>query len=117
MNSTNKVVNKPIPLRVIFILNALMMVLPFVFYMVVTSKNIHINGLNPSYMLYTGAAYIVSFIALVRFILNRNIIGVRSIVFLNVLIALPTKAYIAIIVAIISMLLSFNRKVKAYFMT
>lgn len=119
-SSTNVTVNelpaKPIPLRVIFILNALMMILPFVFYAVITSKGIEIGGLNPSWMIYTGIAYIASFAALVYFILKRNIQGARAIFGLNFLIAIPAGAYIGMGVAIISMLLSFfNGKVKHYF--
>ena len=113
---TEELPKKPIPLRVIFILNALMMILPFVFYYVITSKGIVIGGLEPIYMVYTGIAYILTFAVLVYFILNRNITGFRGVFLLNILIALPTSAYIGIGVAIISLLLSFfNGKVKAYF--
>lgn len=38
-------VQKPILLRIIFILNALMMILPFVFYYVFTTNDISIGGL------------------------------------------------------------------------
>lgn len=121
MTSTTKASNdnlpkKPIPLRVIFILNALMMILPFIFYFVITSKGVEIGGIDPMFMIYTGIAYMVSFAALVYFILKRNIMGFRVMFILNFLIALPAKAYIGMVVAVISMLLSFfNGKVKAYF--
>lgn len=107
--------NKPIPLRIIFILNAIMMVLPFVFYFVITSNNISIGDLDPNLMLYTGMGYIVSFGLLVFFILSRKLWGVQAVIGLNVLIALPAKAYIGILVALISFGLSFHKKVKAYF--
>ncbi len=106
---------KPITLRIIFIINALMMILPFIFYYVFTTKEIVIEGINPTYMIYTGIGYIVSFATLVFFILNKNIVGFRAMFLINVLIALPTKAYIGIAVAIISMLISFSGKVKLYF--
>lgn len=107
---------KPIPLRVIFILNALMMVLPFIFYFVITSKGIDIGRLDPKIMIYTGIGYIVSFAVLVFFILKRNIMGVRGVLFANILISLPAKAIIGIVVAVISLLLAFlNEKVKTYF--
>ncbi len=112
---TESIVKKPIQLRIIFILNALMMFLPFVFYYVFTTKDISIDGLDPIYMVYTGIAYILSFALLVSFILKRNIIGFRIMFFINVLIALPAKAYIGILVAIISMAISFTPKVKAFF--
>ena len=115
MTQTENLVKKPILLRVIFILNALMVILPFVFYYVFTTKDISIDGLNPMYMLYTGIAYIVSFALLVNFILKRNLMGARVMFIINFLIALPAKAYIGFLVAIISMGLSFTQKVKEYF--
>ena len=114
-NQTENLVKKPILLRVIFILNALMTILPFVFYYVFTTKDISIGGLEPMHMVYTGIAYIVSFGLLVNFILKRNIMGARIMFVINLLIALPVKAYIGIGFAIISMRLSFTQKVKDYF--
>lgn len=107
--------SKPITLRIIFILNALMMILPFVFYYVFTSRGIEIEGLNPAYMIYTGVAYIMSFGLLVFSILKKKLFGLRMVIMFNVLIALPTKAYIGIGVALLSMLLSFSGKVQQYF--
>ncbi len=106
----------PIPLRIIFILNALMAVLPFIFYAVVTKTNADIDGLNPIWMIYTGIAYIASFAAMVYFILKRNFTGIRAVIVLNLLIALPAKAYIGVVVALISFTLTFNKQVKAYFL-
>ena len=102
-------------MRVIFILNALMMILPFVFYYVFTTKDISIDGLKPIFMVYTGIAYIISFILLVNSILKRNILGARIIFALNFLIALPASAYIGIIVAVVSMGLSYTSKARQYF--
>ena len=115
MAQSEVLVKKPALLRVIFILNALMMILPFVFYYVFTSKDISIDGLNPMYMVYTGIAYIISFILLVSFILRRNITGARIMFVLNIIIALPAGAYIGMLVAVLSMILSFTAKVKEYF--
>ena len=106
---------KPIQLRVIFILNALMMILPFVFYGVITLKGITIGGLDPAFMLYTGAAYIASFIVLVYCILNQKLMGLRAVIALNVLIAIPAKAYIGVGVALTSFALSYTKKVLAFF--
>ena len=94
--AATNLVQKPIQLRIIFILNALMMVLPFVFYYVFTTKEITIGGLEPIYMVYTGIAYILSFALLVFFILSRNAIGFRIVFIINTLIALPASAYIGI---------------------
>ncbi len=115
MTTTTDKVQKPIQLRIIFILNALMMFLPFVFYYVFTTQDISIDGLDPMMMVYTGIAYIISFIILVPSILKRNIILFRIMFGINVLIAIPAAAYIGIVVAIISEALSFNKKVKAFF--
>ncbi len=115
-NSDTQPPSKPLPLRIVFILNALMMILPFIFYAVITQKNVEIDGLNPTWMLYTGAGYILSFMALVYFILKRNITGVRAIIILNVLVSLPAKAYIGIGVAVISFALTFVTKVKKSFL-
>jgi len=112
---TNSKIKKPIPLRVIFILNALMMFLPFGFYAFFTSNDISIEGLNPMYMVYTGLGYIASFVILVGSILKKKIGLLRIVLLINILIALPAKAYIGIIVAIISILISFTKKVKTYF--
>jgi len=116
MSNSSNSIKKPIPLRVIFILNALMMVLPFVFYYVFTTKNITVGNLDPISMVYTGIAYIISFAVLVYFLVNRKLVGARIMFIINILIAIPASAYIGILVAIISLLLSFfNKKVLAYF--
>ncbi|MDA8595247.1 hypothetical protein N9L20_02095 [Flavobacteriaceae bacterium] len=108
-------IKKPYQLRIIFIINALMMILPFIFYVVFTQKELSIEGLDPMYMIYTGIAYILSFILLVRAILKRQIKTFRALFILNILIAIPAGAYIGIGVALISTALSFHPKVKAYF--
>lgn len=105
---------KPIPLRVIFILNALMMFLPFVFCYAVASGKLNV-GIPATTMAYTGIAYIMSFAILVTSILKKNIRLLRGVIAVNVLMALPAKAFIAIGVAIVSMALSFNSQVKNYF--
>ena len=115
MTTSNDSIKKPIQLRIIFILNALMMTLPFVFYYAFTAKNISIDGLDPMMMAYTGIGYIISFIILVASILKRNILLFRIMFAINILIALPASAYIGILIAIISMAISFNKKVKEYF--
>ena len=113
--TNNKEVKKPIQLRVVFILNALMMILPFVFYGIITSKGIEIGGIPTVYMIYTGIAYILSFAILVYSILNKKFNLFRFMFLINVLIATPAKAYLGILVAIISIILSFNGKIKNFF--
>lgn len=114
--STNTLpLKKPAPLRIAFILNLLMCVLPFVFYYVFTVKEIRVGGLDPIYMAYTGLAYIASFAFLVWSILKRKIWFFRGVLFLNILIAIPVGAYIGIVFALVSLLLSLNQKVLQYF--
>ena len=109
-------VKKPTALRVIFILNALMMVLPFVFFLVFTTNNITVGDLDPMWMVYTGVAYILSFAVLVYCLTNRLLWGARIVFLINILIAIPAGAFIGIAIAIISLALSFfNKKVLAYF--
>ena len=115
MTDSQNAIKKPIPLRIIFILNALMMILPFVFYYVFTTQDISIDGLDPMYMVYTGVAYIISFIFLVASILKKNMILFKIMFGVNIVIAIPAKAFIGIIFAVISIALSFNGKVKDYF--
>ncbi len=106
---------KPIPLRIIFILNALMMVLPFVFAIIFKAKNVSLGGLQPIHMVYTGIAYIVSFALLVFFIKKKNRVGLRIMFLVNFLIAWPTKAYLGFLVAVVSLAISFTKKVRDYF--
>ena len=116
MQSTTSQIKKPVALRVIFILNALMCVLPFGFYYVFTTQDITVGTLDPMWMVYTGIAYVASFVFLVYFLANRKLTGARVVFIVNVLIAIPAGAYIAIFIAIVSMTLSFfNKKVVAYF--
>ena len=115
METTNNLIKKPIQLRIIFILNALMMILPFVFYFVITSKNITIGGIDPMWMIYTGLAYMLSFVLLIVAIYKRSIILLRALFVLNIIIALPAKAIIGIVVAIISILISFHKNIKSFF--
>ncbi len=113
--TTTSKVQKPIQLRIIFILNALMMILPFVFYYVFTTKDISIEGLDPIMMVYTGFGYILSFLLLVFSILKRKLILFRVMFGINILIAIPAGAYIGMVIAVISMAISFNKKVKEFF--
>ena len=105
---------KPIQLRIVFILNAILALLPYVFYYVFTSKNISIDGLKPIYFIYTGIGDISSFILMVYSILNKKLILFRTVFLITILISLPIRAYIGIVFAIISILLSFHKKIQTY---
>ena len=86
------------------------------FYYVFTTKNIQVGDLDPMWMVYTGIAYIISFAGMVSMILKRNYLGIRIIIGLNVLIAIPASAFIGMAIAAVSFGLTFNKKVKAYFL-
>lgn len=116
MQTTVQQIKKPGVLRLIFFLNAFMMFLPFGFYWVFTTQNIQVGTLDPMWMIYTGIAYILSFPILVYFMSKRKIWGVRFMFLINIIIAIPAGAYIGILIAIISLALSFlNKRVLAYF--
>ena len=108
---------KPVPLRIIFILNACKILLSFGIYIVFSIKDISIGGLDPILILYTALGYVATFGAMVFFILRKNILGLRIITGIDLLISLPLKAFIGIAIAIVSFLLTFNKKVKEYFFT
>lgn len=115
MNQVSEL-KKPILLRAIFIMNGLLMFLPFFFYYAITSKILDVGGeLDPMWMIYTGIAYIALFATLVFCILKRNIMGVRAVLIITLLASLPASAYIGIVVSLISLALSFTAQVKAYF--
>ena len=114
MSNSIRELKKTTPLRVLMALNAMMMILPFVFYFVITGNKFEV-GVEPFWMLYTGLAYILSFAALVFSVLTRNIMGLRIVIVANVIIAIPVSAFIGWIVALVSIILTFNKRVKAYF--
>lgn len=114
MSTETRQVGKPIQLRIIFILNALMMFLPFVVYYLVENDKIEMD-VEPAHLIYTGIAYIVSFGILVYFILNKNLPAFRSMFFVNLLIAIPVGVDGGIIVAIVSFILVHTTQVKSFF--
>lgn len=106
---------KPAPLRAMFIMNAVLMFLPFVFYAVSVSTGRTIAGIPSEQMLYVGAAYIASFALQVFFILRRNLTGLRIMYGVTLLASLPLKAFIGIVVALVATGLSFHKRVRAWF--
>ena len=114
MTTKAKQAKKPIQLRIIFILNALMMFLPFLVYFLVTNNKIEMDVV-PMHVIYTGIAYIISFGALVYCILNKKFFAFRTIFFINLLIALPVGVNGGIVVVIVSFILSHTKQVKSFF--
>jgi len=114
--SEDRVMKKPIPLRIIFILYALKVLLAFGFYFLFSVKDISIEKeISQSIILYTAFGYVLTFAMLVFFILKRNLMGVRATIVVDFVISLPSKAFIGIVFAIIAMALTFHKKVRAYF--
>ncbi len=110
---------KPPLLRVIFILNALKIVLTFGFFLAFKFFGLSVHGLEGNsaamLMLYTMVGYMATFAAIVVSILKRNIVTMRIAIVVDFLISIPPKAPIGFAIAVISMGLSFSRPVRAYF--
>ena len=106
---------KPLPLRIIFILNAFKILLSLGFYTVFTLKDISIGNADRTIILYTALGYAAMFGFMVFFILKRKIWGLRASIILDFLVSIPATAIIGFIISIVSFALTFNKKVLAYF--
>ena len=111
--------NKPINLRVIFILNALKIILTFGFFVAFKFYGLSVKGMEgdsaANLMLLTMGGYILTFVAIVTSILKRNILGIRIAIIVDFLVSIPAKAPIGFAIAIISIGMTFTQSVKAYF--
>ena len=114
MTKKAKQAKKTIQLTIIFILNSLMMFLPFLVYLLVTNNKIEMDVV-PMYVIYTGIAYIISFGALVYCTVNRKFFAFRTMFVINLLIALPVGVDGGMVVAIVSFILSYTKQVKSFF--
>lgn len=104
---------KPAILRVIFILNALLVLICFVFYFVAKTKgNLPVA---PENILYTAIGYVFNFSFIVASILKKKLSLLRTFILLIIAISFPTRAYIGILISLITFGLSFHKKVVAYF--
>ena len=110
---------KPKTLRVIFILNALKILLTFGFFVAFKFFGFALQELQgdsaASLMLYTMFGYMAAFAVMVASIIKRNIMGLRAAIAVDFLISIPARAPIGFAVAIISIILTFTPPVKAYF--
>lgn len=113
--TTQLALKKPALLRTIFILNAFKIVLVFTFYFVFKAKGIQIGPVGPELILYTAIGYVTTFAMVVTSILKRNITALRIVLILDFAVSLPAQAYIGLLIAVVSISLSFTKKVKAYF--
>ena len=107
--------NKPKTVRTIFISNLFKVFLALGFYYAFQSGQLHIDGVDPTKILYTAFAYAVLFGGMVISILKRNVITLRVCILLDFIISIPTTAVIGFVIAILSMGMSFTKSAKAFF--
>ncbi len=111
-----KEIKKPIPLRIVFILNLFKIFLAAGLLTYFTINDIQLGDVGPKIILYTLLAYIVTFIGIVRTILTKELKALKAIVFLDLVVSLPASAYAGILISVVSLLLLFfNGKIKEYF--
>ena len=114
--STLTINQKPIPLRVVFILNLFKIFLAAGLYFYFSANNIQLGDVGPQIILYTMIAYIVFFIGIVITITRKNLIALKIVVFADLLASLPASAFAGILISGISLiLLFFNKRIKSYF--
>ena len=104
---------KPTPLRVLFLLNLFLVVVCYVFYGFAQSKG-NVAGVPATSILYTALASTVLFIGVITSIKKFSLGALRIVILLVLAASLPTLAFIGIAISIISFILTFNRKIKAY---
>lgn len=104
---------RPKSIRAVFLLTMFKIVLAWTFFAVFT-----IRGSGPvstDIILYTASAYVALAIPTFVFIHRRNAIGVRVCIGLAIIASLPARAGIAIVIDVISMVLTFRRPAKDFF--
>ncbi|MEM7259459.1 MAG: hypothetical protein AAF404_18950 [Pseudomonadota bacterium] len=111
--------NKPGNLRIIFILNALKILLSTGLFIGFKYHGLTIGTLSAasgaSIVLYTTIGYVITFTAMVISILRRNLIGIRLAIAADFLISIPAKAFVGVLISVISISLTFTKSVKKYF--
>ena len=111
--------NKPPLLRVIFILNALKIVLSLGLIVGFKYFDLQIGSVSGAsavtLIFWTMIGYIATFAAIVTSILKRSIVALRVAIAVDFLISIPAKAFIGFAIALIGMALSFSGSVKTYF--
>ncbi len=111
--------SKPVTLRVIFILNALKILLALGFFAAFKFYGLQVGELAgpqaANLMLYTMLGYMVTFACIIASILRRSLVGIRAAIAIDFLVSIPATAVIGFIIAIISMCLTFTASVRSYF--
>ena len=106
------VINKPVSIRIIFILNALKVLLALGFYVAFKDKAEPI--IDPVVILYTAIGYAVMFAAIVFSILKRSAWGLRIAIIIDFIISIPATAIIGFVISAVSFGLTFRKSAKAY---
>jgi len=110
---------KPLTLRVIFILNALKVLLTIGFFAAFKWGGFALHGLAgdsaAQLMLVAAAGYAAAFVLIVSSILNRQIRWIRAAITLDLLISIAAGGPIGYVIAAVSMGLTFSVPVRAYF--
>lgn len=104
---------KPTPLRVLFLMNLFLVIICYVFYAFAQSKG-NVAGVPANSILYTALSYTALFVGVIASIKKFNLLALRIVILLILAVSLPTLALIGIAISIISFILTFHSKVKAY---
>ena len=116
---TNIGFEKPPLLRVIFILNALKILLALGLLIGFKYFDLQVGSVSgPSavtLIFWTMIGYIFTFAVIVTSILKRSIKGLRAAIVVDFLISIPAKAFVGLAIAVIGLGLSITKPVKAYF--
>lgn len=110
---------KPPLLRVIFILNALKIFLALGLLIGFKYLGLKVGSVSGppavTMIFWTMLGYIATFAAIVTSILKRSIVGLRAAIAFDLLISIPSKAFVGFAVALVGMGLSFSKPVVNYF--
>ena len=107
---------KPVSLKAIIYLNAFKILLSLGFFTVFTIKEIQLGNVGPELILYTTAGYTLMFIAILFFINNRNLWGLRIAIALDFAISIPATAFIGLTISFVSLLITFlSKAARDYF--
>jgi hypothetical protein len=107
---------KPIPLRIVFILNLFKIFLAAGLYYYFSTNEVSLGSVGPQIILYTLFAYMTLFIGIIYTITKKNLTGLKIVVFIDLLVSLPASAFAGILISVISLLLLFfNSKIRTYF--
>ena len=114
-NTATTALTKPGTLRAIFILNAFKVLLSLGFYGVFAFTEFGIEGVDPTHILYTAAAYATLFVGVIIAIQKRTLWGLRICLILDFIVPIPLVAVIGMVISVVSIGLTFTKSVKGYF--